>query len=84
MNTQEQNILNQIRVTLADLFELDAADIVPSAKLYQDLDIDSIDAVDLLIDLKKTIGVEISPQEFNEVKTIQDVVDVFTKLSAKA
>jgi len=84
MNTQEQNILNQIRVTLVDLFELDAADIVPSAKLYQDLDIDSIDAVDLLIDLKKTIGVEISPKEFNEVKTIQDVVDVFTKLSAKA
>jgi acyl carrier protein len=48
------------------------------------LDIDSIDAVDLLIDLKKTIEVEISPEEFNEVKTIQDVVDVFTKLSTKA
>ena len=84
MNAQKQDILAQIRVTLVDLFELDAADIVPEARLYEDLDIDSIDAVDLLIDLKKTIDVQISPKEFNDVKTIQDVVDVFAKLSAKA
>ena len=84
MNTQEQQILAKIKAALVDLFELDEAAIVPEAKLYEDLDIDSIDAVDLLIDLKKTIEVEISPEEFNEVKTIQDVVDVFTKLSAKA
>lgn len=84
MNTQEQKILEQIKETLVDLFELNPADIVPQAKLYEDLDIDSIDAVDLLIDLKKTMAVEISPTEFNEVKTIQDVVDVFTELSAKA
>jgi acyl carrier protein len=76
--------LAKIKAALADLFELNEAAIVPKAKLYEDLDIDSIDAVDLLIDLKKTIEVEISPEEFNEVKTIQDVVDVFTKLSTKA
>jgi acyl carrier protein len=84
MNAQEQQILAKIKAALADLFELNEAAIVPKAKLYEDLDIDSIDAVDLLIDLKKTIEVEISPEEFNEVKTIQDVVDVFTKLSTKA
>ena len=84
MNAQKENILAQIKEILVDLFELDEADIVPEAKLYEDLDIDSIDAVDLLIDLKKTINVEISPTEFNEVKTIQDVVDVFAKLSSKA
>ena len=84
MNTQKENILTQIKKILVDLFELDEAEIVPEAKLYEDLDIDSIDAVDLLIDLKKTISVEISPTEFNEVKTIQDVVDVFAKLSSKA
>jgi acyl carrier protein len=81
MNAQEQQILAKIKAALADLFELNEAAIVPKAKLYEDLDIDSID---LLIDLKKTIEVEISPEEFNEVKTIQDVVDVFTKLSTKA
>lgn len=84
MNEQKENILAQIREVLVDLFELDESEIVPEARLYEDLDIDSIDAVDLLIDLKKTINVEISPSQFNQVRTIQDVVDVFANLSAKA
>tara|TARA_B100002049_G_C15842740_1_gene275839 strand:- start:189 stop:443 length:255 start_codon:yes stop_codon:yes gene_type:complete len=84
MNAEKENILAQIRVVLVDLFELDESDIVPEARLYEDLDIDSIDAVDLLIDLKKTTKVEISPSQFNKVKTVQDVVDVFANLTAKA
>lgn len=84
MNAEKQEILTQVREILVDLFELEPADIVPEARLYEDLDIDSIDAVDLLVDLKKTINVEISPSQFKQVRTIQDVVDVFAELSAKA
>ena len=84
MTEQEQNILAEIRRILVDLFELDEADIVPEAKLYEDLDIDSIDAVDLLIDLKQTIEVDISSEKFNEVTTIQDVIDAFVELSNNA
>ena len=83
MNAQKEKILEQIKSILVDLFELDEAAIVPEAKLYEDLDIDSIDAVDLLIDLKKTIDVDISSEQFNDVKTIQDVVDTFAELSSK-
>ncbi|MBO1256749.1 acyl carrier protein [Alteromonas sp. 5E99-2] len=83
MNAQKEKILEQIKTILVDLFELDEAAIVPEAKLYEDLDIDSIDAVDLLIDLKKTIDVDISSEQFNDVKTIQDVVDTFAELSSK-
>ncbi|NMH60672.1 acyl carrier protein [Alteromonas ponticola] len=84
MNEQKENILAQIRSTLVDLFELEEAEIVPEARLYEDLDIDSIDAVDLLVDLKKTISVEITPSQFKQVRTIQDVVDVFAELSSRA
>ena len=80
----QQNILDQVRDTLVDLFELEPAEIVPEARLYEDLDIDSIDAVDLLVDLKKSINVEISPSQFKQVRTIQDVVDVLAELPAKA
>ncbi|GGW84980.1 acyl carrier protein [Alteromonas halophila] len=83
MTEQEQQILAQIKVVLVDLFELDEEDIVPQARLYEDLDIDSIDAVDLLIDLKKSTDVTVTPEQFSEVRTIQDVIDVFTALSAK-
>ena len=84
MNTEKEQILAKIREILVDLFELDPAEIVPEARLYEDLDIDSIDAVDLLVDLKKTTSVEVSPAQFKQVRTIQDVVDVFAELSAKA
>ena len=84
MNAEKQNILDQVRDTLVDLFELEPAEIVPEARLYEDLDIDSIDAVDLLVDLKKSINVEISPSQFKQVRTIQDVVDVLAEIPAKA
>ena len=84
MNVQKENILEQVKEVLVDLFEMDEGAIVPEAKLYEDLDIDSIDAVDMLIDLKKNMKVDISPAQFNQVKTIQDVVDVFAKMSADA
>jgi len=83
MDPHKEKILAQIKVILVDLFELDEDAIVPEAKLYEDLDIDSIDAVDLLIDLKKTIDVDISSEQFNDVTTIQDVVDAFAELSLK-
>ena len=83
MNTHKQKILAEIKDILVDIFELDEADIVPEAKLYDDLDIDSIDAVDLLIDMKKRVNVDISSEQFNQVNTIQDVVDVFAALSSE-
>lgn len=84
MNTEKENILSQVRETLVELFDLEPSDIVPEAKLYEDLDIDSIDAVDLLIDLKKSTNVDLTPAQFKQVRTIQDVVDVLAELSVKA
>jgi len=45
------------------------------ANLYQDLDIDSIDAVDLVIELRKLTGKKIMPDDFKAVRTVQDIVD---------
>ena len=84
MNADEAKILEQIKEVLVDLFDLNEAEIVPEARLYEDLDIDSIDAVDLLIDLKKMIDVDISSEKFNEVRTIQDVMDAIAGLSIQA
>lgn len=84
MNNDKQAIFLKAKSILIDLFELDDAVIVPEAKLYEDLDIDSIDAVDLLIDLKKEVDVEISPEQFKAARTLGDVVDIFADLSQNA
>ncbi len=60
---------------LQELFELSAEQIVPSARLAEDLDLDSIDAVDLVVKLREYTGRKISPSEFKSVRTIGDVVE---------
>ena len=73
---QKQEIYQEIRVLLVKLFELDEEDIKPESRLYEDLDLDSIDAVDLIVHLQKTTGRKIKPEMFKSVRTVQDVVDV--------
>lgn len=79
MKTNEE-ILTHITSVLVELFELDAGDVVPEAHLYDDLDIDSIDAVDLVVELKKWSGKKIQPDDFKTVRTVQDVVDAVAAL----
>ena len=68
-------IFIQIQKALVELFELDAEDIQLETKLYQELDLDSLDAVDLVVHLQKLTGKKIKPDEFKLVRTVKDVVD---------
>lgn len=77
---QKQEIYQQISDLLVKLFELNADDITPESRLYEDLDLDSIDAVDLVVHLQKTTGRKIKPEMFKSVKTVQDVVDAIEEL----
>ena len=60
--------------------QFDAERITPDAKLYDDLDIDSIDAVDLIVQLKPLAGKRLNAEAFKSVRTIQDVVDALHQL----
>jgi acyl carrier protein len=60
---------------LQDLFDLPVEKILLSARLSDDLDLDSIDAIDLVVKLQEYTGRKISPSEFKSVRTVGDVVD---------
>ena len=75
-------ILARLRELLADKFEVDPARITPEADLYRDLDLDSIDAVDLVIKLQEMTGRRIKPEEFKSVRTIGDVCVAVDRLLA--
>ncbi|WP_028115252.1 acyl carrier protein [Ferrimonas senticii] len=77
--TREQ-LLNQLRDILVEEFEINAADIQPGTHLYEQLDLDSIDAVDLVIKLQQVTGVKINPDEFKAVRTVDDVLDALEQL----
>ncbi|MCG9697829.1 acyl carrier protein [Shewanella sp. Isolate11] len=79
MQNREQ-ILAMLTKILVDEFEIDADDITPEASLYKELDLDSIDAVDLVIKLQQLTGKKIQPDEFKAVRTVNDVVDAIEGL----
>ena len=65
---------------LAEMFELDKAELTPQSNLYADLDIDSIDAVDLAVRLKQLTGKRLQPEVFKTIRTIGDVVAALDSL----
>ncbi|MGF1873802.1 acyl carrier protein [Photobacterium frigidiphilum] len=73
-------VFSQVRDALVELFEIDANDIKPEAQLYQELDLDSIDAVDLVVHLQNLTGKKIKPDEFKAVRTVDDIVDAVVEL----
>jgi acyl carrier protein len=70
----EAEILASVVQVLHDTFGIEKVRIVPDADLYSDLDIDSIDAIDLLVKLQKLTGKRLSPDAFKTVRKIKDVV----------
>ena len=65
---------------LVEMFELEAEDIKPEANLVDDLDIDSIDAVDLIVRLKELTGKKVDPEEFKNIRTVDDVISAIEGL----
>ena len=79
MQSREQ-ILEMLSKILVDEFEVDAEAITREASLYEELDLDSIDAVDLVIKLQQLTGKKIQPDEFKSVRTVNDVVNAIEGL----
>lgn len=73
MQTREE-IYNTLRDTLNELFEVELERITPQANLYADLQIDSIDAIDLIDQVRRKTGRKLDANDFRSVRTVDDVV----------
>jgi acyl carrier protein len=78
----DEQILDHIKKIFAENFEIDETTVTLDARLYDDLDIDSIDAVDLVVALKEMTGKKLEPEIFKQVRTVGDVVDAVRELIA--
>ena len=75
-----EDILKELTSILVEDFEIDKNQITPEADLFQDLDLDSIDAVDLAVRVQQFTNKKISPENFKQIKTIDDVVTAIEEL----
>ena len=74
-NLSKEEILNKICEVLVETFELPKEDVNADSNLYTDLDLDSIDAVDLIITLQEMTDKKVDPESFKKIRTVQDVAD---------
>jgi len=80
MTMTEQDIFQKLKEVLADSFRLDPTKITLESHLFTDLDLDSIDAVELAIQLQDFTGRRVKAQEFKDVRTVGDVVTTIHRM----
>lgn len=78
MNREE--IFKEVQDALAELTEQEPSSIQGDTMLFDELDLDSIDAVDLVVKLQNLTGKKIRPEEFKTIRTVDDVVNSMEEL----
>jgi len=76
----KEEIYNKLCEILEEEFEIDKTLLNSDANLFTDLDLDSIDAVDLAVRLQQFTDKRISPEEFKQIRTLDDVVEAIYNL----
>lgn len=78
---KREELFKHVRETLVKEFECDESMIVPEARFYEDLDLDSIDAVDLVVRLRNEWNMEVAAEDFKSIRTVGDLLDVLERLT---
>jgi acyl carrier protein len=77
----KDDILTRVTEVLVRSFELEPDEVHPTAHLFDDLDLDSIDAIDLVVGVEESTGLKVVEEELAQIRVVQDVVDlVYRKL----
>jgi acyl carrier protein len=76
MSLEKDEVAKKIKDLFTSEFGVPGADIKPESKLYADLGLDSIDAVDMVVKLEMETGLKLKAPELRSIRTFQDVVDV--------
>lgn len=80
---EQPDLFTTLKNTLVEDFELDPDSVTPGARLSEDLDLDSIDAVDMVLKIQEITGCKVSPEDFQQVRTVGDVENVIKELVKK-
>ena len=71
---ENEDILQRVDQILCDEFELEPSMLRPGATLYEDLDLDSLDAVDMVVALEKGFGIKVSNKlDMQKIQTVDDL-----------
>ena len=78
----ESEIRQILTDALVNLFEIEPERIAPDTNINEDLEIDSIDAIDLIDYIKRQTGRKLLADDFRSVRTVEDVVQAVLRKDA--
>jgi acyl carrier protein len=77
----DEEIRQQIIEVISEEFELDPGQLIPTATLYDDLGLDSLDAVDMVVAMEKSFGVKLANEEaIKAVRTMANLSELIINL----
>ncbi len=77
-------IIEHVNEVMVEGFELNTDQLHPDAKIVDDLELDSLDAIDMLVYLEEKINIKVDPEKFRTVKTLGDVYNVVEEVVIEA
>jgi acyl carrier protein len=84
MSMTDEDIFQRIKSIFVEEFELEPEDLVPEATLFDDLGLDSLDAVDMVVALEKEFGVKVKDEEsIRSVRTLDDLHKLLLSIHAQ-
>lgn len=78
-----EEILKEIKRLISTLFEIEPDVVTAESRLGQDLDLDSIDAIDLIIKMQDMTGQKVDPEAMKTLRTVGDIADMIEQLTAE-
>ena len=76
----KNQLYQQLKELLVNYFELPENMITQETDLYAELELDSIDAIDLIVKLRELTNLDIEPDAFKKIRTVGDVVNELQQL----
>lgn len=75
----DEEVLVEVKKVLMEEFEVEESLINPEANFYEDLGLDSLDAIDLIVTLNNFYNIEVEPTESEEIRTVQNLIEIVKK-----
>ena len=75
-------IESKVKAIIVDKLGVEESQVTPEASLTADLNADTLDTVELIMEFEKEFGVSIPDEDTQKINTVQDVIDYIEKLQA--
>lgn len=83
-NKMKDLILDDLIKMLTDMLDISPVDITPDVMIFDELDIDSLQMYELVVDLEEVYSIRMPDEALEDVETVDDVVNLVYRLSTQS